>query len=168
LPDLHAKDARQLLRGKWLIEVAELAAFRGKKAETLKAFVTRSEERYRPSYGRKEVIEPRQCLFIGTTNLETYLPDATGGRRFWPVAVGRINVKGLAAARNQLFAEAAAAFREGEKWWPDGEFERAHIKPQQEARFEVDPWEDAIVKYIAELSSVRPSEIARVALDVSV
>jgi predicted P-loop ATPase len=166
LPDLHSKDARQHLRGKWLIEVAELAAFKGKAAETLKAYVTRSDERYRPPFGRTEAFEPRQCLFVGTTNLETYLSDETGARRFWPVRVNRIDTKGLEAARDNLFAEAVAAYKGRERWWPDADFEREHIKPQQDARHDVDVWEEPIAEYLTTRERVTVLEVARNAMRI--
>lgn len=166
LPDIRDKDGAQHLRSKWLIEIAELAAIGRAEAEALKAFISRSEERYRPSYGRKEVIEPRQCVFVGTTNKSIYLKDETGARRFWPVKVVRIGIEALARDRDQLFAEAVVRFRTGEQWRPDGEFERLHIKPEQEARYEADPWEQAIVEYVAPLSRVRVTEIARDALHI--
>jgi predicted P-loop ATPase len=164
LPDLHSKDARQHLRGKWLIEVAELSAFKGKASETLKAFVTRPVERFRPSYGRQEVLEPRQCLFVGTTNLEIYLSDETGARRFWPIKVGRIDIDGLVAARDQLFAEAVAAYERGESWWPDADFELVHIMPQQEGRQDTDVWEEPINEYLKGRPRVTVLEVARKAL----
>lgn len=151
LPDLSRGDSVRLsmhLRGKWLIEIAEMSSFNSAEAHTLKEFLTQTEERYTPKYGRNEVHEPRQCLFIGSTNEGVYLRDATGARRFWPVKVGIIDIDALAAVRDQLLAEAVVLFRAGAPWWPEREFEAKHIVPQQATRFEIDAWETDVENWL--------------------
>jgi predicted P-loop ATPase len=146
LPNIGSDPVRisQHLRGKWLIEISELSAMGKAETEELKAFLTRNEEQFIPKYGRLEVTEPRQCAFMGTTNKTTYLRDETGARRFWPVKAGVIDITALTEDRDQLFAEAVNAYRSGEQWWPDRDFEKKFIMPQQEARREADAWEQTI------------------------
>jgi predicted P-loop ATPase len=111
-----------------------------------------------------EVIEPRQCVFIGTTNRDVYLRDESGGRRFWPVKCGQIDIAKLASDRDQLFSEAVRLYRDGERWWPAKDEEREHIKPQQASRYEADIWEESIAGYVASRAEVTIGEVARTAI----
>ncbi|CAN7536967.1 virulence-associated E family protein [Phyllobacterium sp. LjRoot231] len=165
LPDISQnKDVSQHLAGKWLIEISELSAMSKAETSTLKAFLTRQEERYRPSYGRREIIQPRQCCFIGTTNESLYLKDASGGRRFWPVTTGKIDTASLQRDRDQLFAEAVQLYHAGSAWWPDQKFEKEHVKAEQDARFEADAWHEPVADYLTEHLTTTIFDVARNAL----
>jgi predicted P-loop ATPase len=155
-----ARAASQHLRGIWLHELSELVFFRPADVEAIKAFLTRTQEKYLPRYGRNEVIEPRQCGFIGSTNQQVYLHDPTGNRRFWPQAVGTIDIPALARDRDQLWAEAVVAFRAGEPWWPDAHTEAAIIAPEQTARYAADAWAELIERELENIKKAAASKAA--------
>ncbi|MDX6748795.1 VapE family protein [Geminicoccaceae bacterium 1502E] len=148
IADLGTKDSAQDLRGKWLIELGELSAMKRGDVERIKAFMSRSTDHYRASYGRRSTDFPRQCVFIGSTNEDSYLASQTGNRRFWPVRVGRIDTEALRQNREQLWAEAVVAFEAGENWWLDEEVEKAAAVEQDERRMG-DPWEEPIAEWLA-------------------
>jgi Virulence-associated protein E len=147
------------LRGKWLVEIAELSAFSKADAAALKSFISRRIEEYTPKYARTQVIEPRQCLFIGTTNDDDYVKDDSGGRRYWPVKVVAVDLAGFIEVREQLFAEAMAAYQEGKPCWPDKQFEAQFIAPKQEERQFEDAWAEKINDIIASLRHITIAQV---------
>lgn len=149
LRDLGGKDAAMGLAGRWIIEAAELEGFKGVGLERLKAFLTRTVDRYRPPYARLVQDVPRECVFAGTTNHEGIFSDVSGNRRFWPVSCGGlIDAVGIRKDRDQLWAEAKSKYDSGEKWWLETAEQQAWAEDAQEARFETDPWEEPILQYL--------------------
>lgn len=74
------------ITGGWICEFAELLAMiRAKEVESLKGYISRLNDTYRPAYGRNIISLPRQCIFIGTTNDFQFLVDKTGNRRYLPI-----------------------------------------------------------------------------------
>lgn len=143
------KDSFMALRGKWAYELAELDSFNRSESTRAKAFISSSTDSYRAPYDRISKDWPRQCVFIGTTNQYEYFKDASGNRRYWPVLCSNtLNAAGLAAMREQLFAEAVKLFRDGERWYPDRDEQTRLFSPEQEAREIHDPWEIAIAEWI--------------------
>ena len=86
---LDDRQQQEAVRGAWLFEIADLAGMSKADVDKTKAFASRLSDRARPAYGRAVWALPRRCIFIATTNNETYLKSQTGNRRFWPVKTGR-------------------------------------------------------------------------------
>ena len=160
LPDIGTKEASEHLVGRWLVEIAEMDRFDRAESAAMKAFVSRTTEQYRRAYARRTGSEPRQCVFAGTVNHRSYLKDETGNRRYWPVAVGRIDLAGLTKARDQLFAEAwHRAVMMGEQYWPDPTFEELFIQPEQDERLEPDPWDHLVMGFLQHRKQVLVHEV---------
>lgn len=148
LPELGSKDAAIHMQGVWIVEIAELDAIGRAEVSRIKAFLTRTTDRFRPPYGRYTVEVPRQCVFAGTVNPDTYLRDETGNRRFWPLRCGTIDIAALARDRDQLWAEAVHRFREGAIWWIDDPAMLAEAATAQEARYQADAWDARIDRWL--------------------
>lgn len=155
--DLHSKDSLSALRGKMLYEFSELGSVAKAEATKQKSFLSRQVDEYRPVYGRREIRAPRQLVFTGTTNEWEWNKDPTGGRRFWPVTVEEeIDVEGLKAARDKLFAEAVEMVRQGLRYWPTSKeqaeiFDREQLKRSIQESF-VDALYDKVNEHVGEFS----------------
>lgn len=152
LTDMKDKAAAEKLQGYWIVELGELAGMRKMDVETVKGFLSRSDDKYRASYGISVENHPRQCVIVGTTNAESgFLRDVTGNRRFWPVAV-----TGNALAHPweitqteiaQIWAEAKHYYTQGEKLYLTGTAADL-AKANQATAMESDEREGLIAQYL--------------------
>lgn len=148
IADIGTKDSAMQLQGKWIVEISELDAFRKAEMTTVKAWLVRREDHFRPPYGRRAEDFARQNVFAASTNKDDWGLDDTGLRRFWPVKVGDIDIPGLAKARDQLWGEALYRFAEGETTFLPETLE-GEAAEEQAARQDVDAWKDDIEAWIS-------------------
>ena len=159
LADLGSKDAALQICGDLIVEISELDSLARSEIASIKAFMSRSADRFRPPFGKRVVECPRQCVFAGTVNHTEYLRDETGARRFWPVRCGFVDVERLAGDRDQLWAEAKARFSSGEKWWLDTSELIEITRQEQATRYQSDPWEEVIAPWLEGRVSASISEL---------
>lgn len=149
----EGKEASELLQGVWIIEIAELDAFRRSDVARIKQFLSLRADRYRAAYGRNVKELPRCCVFFGTSNQASFLQDTTGNRRFWPVDVGLnppmrsvfIDLEGEVA---QIWAEAKVRWQSGEILYLTGALEEEARAKQEEHR-EANALEGPICEFVA-------------------
>jgi len=154
--DLENKDAYQVLNRRWIYELPEIDHLTNTRAaERIKAFISSSEDTYRPPYGRTVGVFPRTSIIVGTTNRDQYHTDPTGSRRFWSISVpGTINLPLLAQWRDQLWAEALHLHLAGDPHWLDASLE-AEREIQSEAFEAEDPWEDQVDTALTAIAAAR-------------
>lgn len=126
LSDMRDKTGAEKVQEAWILELGELAGMRKMDAETIKSFITRTHDKYRPAYGRNVETHARACIIVGTTNDEDgFLRDVTGNRRFWPIIVtGNTGLKPWQitdTTRDQIWAEALHYYSQGEQLYLKGE-----------------------------------------------
>jgi predicted P-loop ATPase len=145
-PDLMAKDTKDSLSGKWLIELAEMPHAK-REIERTKAFFAGRDDRYRKAYDRLTKDYPRECVFVGTSN-ELEFIDRTGNRRWWPIEVTRpIDEAAIVRDRDQLWAEAVMLYEAGYQWWLPPGIEA--IAAERQAEFqEPDLWTELMEAWL--------------------
>ena len=148
--DLQSKDSMSALRGKLIYEFPELGALARSEERRQKSFLSRRIDDYRPVYGKREIKAPRQVVFGGSTNEHEWNKDPTGGRRFWPVdcLLEEIDIAGLRAVRDQLFAEALHRVEQGERYWPTAEEQHKWFDEEQLRVEQQDSIVDAIHDWV--------------------
>lgn len=103
-----------------IVELPELIGLINQSAEFVKAFLAKPFDNIRGMWARQAMRNDRGFIIVGTTNSDRYLAGAMGIRRFWPIKIPAgtvINLSGIKADRDQLFAEAIVKFKEGHSYW---------------------------------------------------
>jgi predicted P-loop ATPase len=158
------------MRGMWLVELGELSSLRTTDRDSFAEFITRRREQFNAKYERCEAREPRQCGICATTNTEQFLDafDPAVRRRFWPVYVGkRIDIRWVQEHRDEMWAEAYAAFKAGEPWWYEDE---AVLEESKERFVAASPTEEKLLEFLqndsqrASIEGKNATSIAQIAL----
>ena len=152
---MQGKDAYEQVQGVWLMEIGELAGMRKAEAETIKLYISKQTDRFRPAYGRRLQEFPRQCIFIGTTNEMQFLRDTTGNRRFWVVDTPNEPTKDMWSELTddiirQVWAEAVELYKKGESLFLSRDLE-AKAREVQASYEEENPKAGIVAEYLDRL-----------------
>lgn len=157
LDDADEAIARKM-RGVLVAELAEMRGLRGAEVERVKAFITRTQEKWVPKYKEFATTYHRRFVIVGTTNDEEFLPTDTQHRRWLPVHAQHVDVARIKADREQLWAEGAVRYAlEGVAWQGMDEL----AAPAREAAAGEDGWSDDVANWLKEMNyrQVRLQEV---------
>ena len=155
LATFEGKDAAELIQGYWIIEAGELTGLNKSEMNTVKQFLSKTEDVYRVPYGRRTAAFPRSCIIVGTTNDKEFLKDRTGNRRFWPVDLGVCAVtknvfQQLPEEVDQIWAEAVVRWKCGEPLYLAGTVADEAVRQQDEHK-ESNPKEGIVREFLERL-----------------
>lgn len=160
--DLANRDASHALLGYRCIELGELAALLRTEKNAAKDFISWREDVYRQYGNGERVRKPRECVFVGTTNDDDFLRDATGNRRFWIISIVRgheIPTAWVRENRDALWAAALALAQDVTfRHWFTRDEEKV-VNVTREAFQETDSWHERIAEYCRGNSTVKAHEV---------
>lgn len=140
--DISSPDISRRLRGRTVVEIAELSGLHTREREAIKSWVTTSIEDWVPKYKEFSMTYKRRFVCIGTTNQDQLFSDDTGERRWTVVEIlEMIDVDSIIRDREQLYAEAAALFNDGGVDWQEVQSLSVTIHNKFAM---VDPWMDKV------------------------
>jgi len=153
IADMRDKTAAEKLQGYWILEIAEMNGIKKVDVETVKSFLSRSDDKFRQAYGTVVESHPRTNVIVGSSNSDRgFLRDVTGNRRFWPVNVSGAGTKHPWELEDvdQVWAEALERYRAGEELYLKGNVAEEAYQRQQEA-METDDREGLVEQYLERL-----------------
>lgn len=150
---ITGKEAYENIRGKWIVEIAELVGLRKSGTDEAKNFLSKRSDFYRAAYDHYPQDQPRQCIFFGSGNNINFLQGIGGDRRFWPCEVNKERkVKDwreyTEEELDQVWAEAKHYYEAGARPYLSDRLERIARQKQQD-HMEIDAWEDDIDEFLS-------------------
>lgn len=153
---VQGKEALEQIQGAWIIEMAELSGIRKAEVEAVKHFISKQEDMFRPAYARASETYRRQCVFVATTNQNSFLKDSSGNRRFIPIdihskkLVDNPDLKSFLQDQNeidQVWAEAVHLYKKGEPLFMSKDAEK-QAEIEQKKHSELDERSGLIEQYL--------------------
>lgn len=153
-------DLSRVMRGKLVLELAELRGLSGRDSGALKDFISATTDEWVPKYKELPERHPRRFVWVGTTDKVDVLHDDAGNLRRWlPVVCGetldQADTDALTADRDQLWAEARERFWgcvpgcAGGVAWRDAErLAKIELAAGLEAFVQEDTEEDALLDWL--------------------
>ncbi len=148
-----AKEKVESLQGRAIVEAAEMSGARKADLESLKAFLSRTDDgSIRLAFRKNPEPMPRRCILVGTADRSDPLPDDRNLRRYVPVTLLSGNagecMKYMDENRMQIWAEAVHLYRQGVSARLPDNLKYLQAQATEAARAHDTVLEDAIAEWL--------------------